>query len=92
MAQVEKNELERMDYVAVEHKNLDKSIVKAKTQARAKEFLTRLSQERKLVKENLQRLYKKAELNARYLEHTYPIQKIKYQQDYRNNLIYKDFK
>jgi len=88
MAQVEKNELVRMDYVAVEHKNFDKSIVKAKTQAIAKEFLTKLSHERKLVKENLQRLYKKAELNARYLEHTYPIQKIKYQKVYRNYEIY----
>ena len=88
MTQEAKNELVRMDYVAVEHKNLDKEIVKAKTQERAKEFLTRLSQERKLVKENLQRLYKKAELNARYLEHTYPIQKIKYQKVYRNYEIY----
>ena len=77
MTQEAKNELVRMDYVAVEHKNLDKEIVKAKTQERAKEFLTRLSQERKLVKKNLQRLYKKAELNAKYFEHTYPIQKIK---------------
>ncbi len=77
MNQEAKNELVRMDYVAVEHKNLDKKLVKAKTQKRAKEFLTRLSQERKLVKKNLQRLYKKAELNAKYFEHTYPIQKIK---------------
>ena len=56
MTQEEKNELVRMDYVAVEHKNLDKRIVKAKTQERAKEILTILSQERKLVEENLQRL------------------------------------
>ena len=88
MTQEAKNELVRMDYVAVEHKNLGKKIVKAKTQERAKEFLTRLSQERKLVKKNLQRLYKKAELNARYLEHIYPIQKIKYQKVYRNYEIY----
>jgi len=88
MAQKAKNELVRMDYVAVELKNLDKSIVKAKTQARAKEFLTKLNQECKLVKENLRRLYKKAELNAKYFEHTYPIQKIKYQQVYRNYEIY----
>ena len=88
MAQEAKNELVRIDCIAVEHKNLDKSIVKAKTQAKTKEFLTKLSQERKLVKENLQRLYKKAELNARYLEHTYPIQKIKYQKVYRNYEIY----
>ncbi len=88
MTQEAKNELVRMDYVAVEHKNLGKKIVKAKTQERAKEFLTRLSQERKLDWENLQRLYKKAEFNARYLEHIYPIQKIKYQKVYRNYEIY----
>ncbi|GAH35594.1 unnamed protein product [marine sediment metagenome] len=46
MAQEAKNELVGMDYVAVEHKNLDKSIVKAKTQGLVKEFLTKLSQER----------------------------------------------
>lgn len=88
MTQEAKNELVRTDYVAVEHKNFDKEILKAKTQERAKEFLTRLSQERKLVKKNLQRLYKKAELNAKYFEHTVPIQKIKYQQVYRNYEIY----
>ena len=43
MTQEAKNELVRTDYVAVEHKNFDKEILKAKTQERAKEFLTRLS-------------------------------------------------
>ena len=47
----------------------------------------RLNKEYKPVKANLDKM-----LNAKYLESTVPIHKIKYHQVYRNNGMYQGFK
>jgi len=88
MAQQVKEKLVRIDIVEKEQKTLNKRIKWEKAQAKMEEFLIRLNKERKSVKSDLRRLFKKAELNAKYREHTVLIQEIGYQQVYMNNGIY----
>jgi len=88
MAQQVKEKLVRIDIVEKEQKTLNKRIKWEKVQAKVEEFLIRLKKERKSVKSNLRRLFKKVELNANYCEHTVLIQEIGNQQVYMNNGIY----
>jgi len=92
MAQQVKEKLVRIDIVEKEQKTLNKRIKWEKVQAKMEEFLIRLNKERKSVKSNLRILFKKAELNANYCEHTVLIQEIGNQQVYMNNGIYWGFK
>ncbi|MHA2391430.1 MAG: hypothetical protein ACXAEX_05635 [Promethearchaeota archaeon] len=85
--QVEKKYV-RVDCCETEQEALEKHLKKEMAQAKAEEFLTRLNKEHKPVKKGLRKLFKKAKMNAKYLEHTVGIQKVKYQQVYRNNGIF----
>ena len=88
MTQQVKEKLVRIDFVEKEQKKLNKQVEREKFQAKMGDFLIKLSKEYKPVKKDLQRILKKAELNAKYLELTVSIQKIKYQIIYWINGIY----
>jgi len=88
MTQQVKEKLVRIDFVEKEQKKLNKQVAREKIQAKMEDYLIKLSKEYKPVKKDLQRILKKAELNAKYLELTVSIQKIKYQIIYWINGIY----
>ncbi len=87
MAQQVKEKFVRVDFVEIEQKGSGKQIKREIALAKMEEFLIKLSKERKPVKKNLRKIFKKAELNAKYAEQIVPIQKIRDQQVYRNNEI-----
>ncbi|MHA2007477.1 MAG: hypothetical protein ACXABO_07270 [Promethearchaeota archaeon] len=88
MVQQVQEKLVNIEFVEKELKNLKKKVKRETAVAKIEDFLRKLNKESKPVKTNLRRLFKKAELNDKYLKHTVLIQEIKYQQFYRKNRIY----
>jgi len=84
MVQQVKEKLVWNDIVERKSRNLNKQIERKKAQVKMEEFLKKLNKEHKQVRKDLERRRKKVEMNSKYLEFTVSIQKIGYQQVYRN--------
>ena len=74
------NKTVRMNCVDVEQINLEMRLEQEKTLTPVK----KIEIEKKPVKKRLLKLFKKAELNAKYPEHTIPIQRLERQRVFRD--------
>jgi hypothetical protein len=80
MAHVSEKKSVKMNCVDVEQVNLEMRLEQVKTKK-----ITKPKQvEKKPVKKILSKLFKKAELNAKYLEQTIPIHRLERQRVYRD--------
>ena len=82
MAHISENKSIKMNCVDVEQINYEMNL----EQVKAPEIIKPTQVERKIVKKKLSKLFKKAELNAKYPEQIIPIQRVKQQQQ-----VYRDY-